>query len=270
MPEITRKPLSWFKISPQVRKDLGSEVELRNLGESLRQRQLAPVGAMTDGELIFGFRRLKAAFLAGLPDLAVTIFTERLSVADIKMIQLTENIHRLDMKAYDKWKAYEELRLLNPTWTAKDLADHLRLDPPSVTKWLSPSKCIAAWQEALRSGQVGITDCYNASQAPRDEQQSLLELKLSGATRDTLSRAVRRNKPKQADQSTRSTRITIPLACGTKVVISGTKLSLADVVEKLGDCMDAARKGLKDRLDARTWQNVMRDKAQAVKGETNV
>ena len=51
MPEITRKPLAWFKVKPQTRQNLGSEVDLKNLGKSLRERQLSPVGATADGTL---------------------------------------------------------------------------------------------------------------------------------------------------------------------------------------------------------------------------
>ena len=79
MSEMTRKPLSWFKTNPQVRSDLGNESDLRNLGESLRVRQLSPLGALADGELIYGFRRLAGARLVGLHDLAVTIYAESLS-----------------------------------------------------------------------------------------------------------------------------------------------------------------------------------------------
>ena len=271
MPETIRKPLTWFRTNPQIRQSLGNETDLRNLGESLQNRQLSPVGAMADGELIYGFRRLRAAQIVGLPDLAVTIYTERLTPAEIKIIQITENIHRLDMSAFERWNAYEELRQLNPTWTAKELAEHLRLDPSAVTKWMSPSKCIPEWQEALRSGVVGITDVYIASQASEVEQRKLLFMKLKGASRETLARAVQQTKRVATESSVRSARITIPLPCGTKVILSGSSLSLTDVVEKLSECIEAARKGLKDRLDARTFQHVMRDKSAAVNvGEANV
>jgi ParB family chromosome partitioning protein len=268
MPETMRKPLSFFKVSPQVRQDMGNESDLKNLGESLLVRQLSPIGAMADGELIYGFRRLKAAALVGMKDIAVTIYSEPLTPGEIKVIQLTENIHRLDMSPFEKWNAYEALRALNPAWAAKDLADHLKLDPSAVTKWLSPSKCISAWQEALRAGTVGISDCYVASQAQSEQQQrEMLEMKIAGASRDALSRVLRSMKPATEADPVRSTRITVPMPCGTKIVISGKSLSLSDLVERLSECVEAARKGVKDRLDARTWQNVMRDRSQAAKGD---
>lgn len=263
MSETTRRPLCWFKVVPQVRTDLGAETDLKNLGESLRERQLSPVAAMACGDLIYGFRRLEAARLVGLPDLAVTIYAEALDESEIKSIQLTENIHRLDMTPYDKWIAYEELRRLNPDWSVKQLAHHLKFEPPAVTKWLSPSKCIASWRDAFKAGRVGITDCYAASQASEVEQREMLEMKLAGASRDALSRFVGRTKPQSQEQAVRVSRISIPLACGTRIVITGERLSLADVVEKLTECLAAARNGVRERLDSKTWQSVMRDKSQA-------
>jgi len=265
MPETTQKPLSWFRINPQIRNDLGSEIDLKNLGESLRVRQLAPVGATPTGELIYGFRRYKAACLAGLRELMVTIYGEPLSEADIKMIQVTENIHRLDMSPFEKWNAYTELRRLNPQWNSKDLADHLKLDPSVVTKWLSPSKCIKAWQDALKTGTVGISDCYVASQASEEEQIKLLALKLGGTSRDDLARRIRRSKP-ESKEVVKAARISIPLPCGTKIVMSGTKLTLADVVEQLSECLQAARSALRQDWDVKTWQKVMQDVSTTTKG----
>lgn len=226
MPETTRRPLAWFKVVPQVRTDLGSESDLKNLGESLRERQLSPVGAMTDGELIYGFRRLEAARLAGLPDLAVSIYLNPLSKAEVKVIQLTDNIHRLDMSPFEKFTACEELRKLNPKWTVKELAKHLKLDPASVTRWLSPSKCIPAWQEALRAGVVRLTDCYAASQVSEQHQQEMLEMKLSGASRDALSRAAQRTNRKCERETVLASRMAIPRGMGSTVVRSAKSVPL--------------------------------------------
>lgn len=246
-----------------MRKDFGSESDLRNLGESMKVRQLSPVGATVDGTPIYGFRRLKAAWLVGMKEVDVTIYNEPLSEAEIMMIQLTENIHRMDMNAYEKWRAFEDLRALHPEWTAKELAAFVKLDPSAVTKYLSPSKCISAWQDALKQGQVGITDCYIASPLTEEQQLGLLNMKLAGASRDALSRAARQARPQSSDDDVRITRLTIPMVCGTKLVMSGAKFSLADVVEKLGHVIEAARKGIKDKLDAKTWQRVMQFRANA-------
>jgi hypothetical protein len=55
--EITRWPLNRFKVKPQSRQTLGDEAEPRNIGDSLKQRQLSPVG-MADGTLLYGHLRV--------------------------------------------------------------------------------------------------------------------------------------------------------------------------------------------------------------------
>ena len=95
----TRKPVPWFDTNAQARQNLGTELELRNLGDSVGQRQLSPVGAWDKGDrglLIYGHRRLAAAKLVGLPDLEVKIFKGPLTEADFRIIRLTENFFRSD------------------------------------------------------------------------------------------------------------------------------------------------------------------------------
>lgn len=268
MPEIMRKPLSWFHINPQIRLDLGHEADLRNLGESLMQRQLSPVGALADGELIYGFRRFRAAQLVGLTELDVTVYVERLTPTEITVIQVTENIQRLEMSAFERYSAYEQLRQLNPNWSAKTLAEHLHLDPSSVTKYLSASKCIPAWRDALREGIVGISDCYLASQVSEEEQASMLLMKLAGASRDAIQRQIQRTKPSANQDHSRASRVSVVLSSGAKIVLSGQKFSLHEVIERLGECLEAAKKGLKDRIDLRTWEKVMRDRSSS-QGDTS-
>src|SRR6187399_2572318 len=113
MTTLTNKPVSWFKVAPQVRRHF-EEADLRLLGESLKVKQLQPVLAKPDGTLIAGERRLRAATLVGLPELQVIISDELLSETQIKVLQLTENLHRADLKDSEKWRACEELLRLNP------------------------------------------------------------------------------------------------------------------------------------------------------------
>ena len=55
------------------------------------------------------------------------------------------------------------------------------------------------------------------------------------------------------------------------MVVSGKSQSLAELIETFAECTDAAKKGLKERLDVRTWESVMRDKSLAAnEGGKNV
>lgn len=261
MATFTQKPLGWFKIAPQARKQF-DEAELRLLGESLRVKQLQPVLAKPDGTLIAGERRYRAAKLVGLPTLDVVITEEPLTDTQLKVIQLTENVHRADLTGFEKWQACAELQQLNPDWMAKDLAEHLKLDPSMVTRLLSPGRCIKAVQEALAAGKLGISDCYAISKLAEDGQAELLALKLSGASRDAIEQAGK--KKRNGDKETvRLARVKCVLPSGVQIVVSGEGISLDEVIEAMGEAQKEAKKAREQNLDVKTWQSVMRDKAKA-------
>jgi ParB/RepB/Spo0J family partition protein len=259
MPQFAIRPLSWFKVNPQVRKSF-NEDDLRRLGESLRQKQLQPVLCQPDGTIIAGERRFRAARLVGLATLEVKIADEELSDNQIKLWQLTENMQREDLSSFEKWTGCYELMLINPSWAMKDLADALKLDPSSITRLLSPSKCTQAWQDALRDGKVGISDCYAASKLAEKEQAGLLVLKLAGASRDTIEQEGRkqRNGP---TTSVRLSRVKIAMPQGATVVVSGKELSMSEVVELLAETLKEARKAA-EQYDVKTFQSMMRDRSK--------
>ncbi|MBI1348654.1 ParB/RepB/Spo0J family partition protein [bacterium] len=264
MPSLTTKPLSWFKAKPQVRQEF-DENDLRQLGESMKTHgQLQPVLARADGTLIAGERRLRAAQLVGLPTLQVIITEESLSETQIKVIQLTENLHRSDLRDSEKWRAFEELLRLNPGWSNKDLATHLKLSESTVTKYQAPSRCVPEVQDALVAGQVGITAVYEISRAPADQQAELLRLKLSGTSRDGLAERVRKQK-RSATQQVRVKRISCPLPSGVGIVVTGGELSLDDLIEALAETLKEAKKAREQSLDIKTFSLLMGDKAKSAK-----
>jgi ParB-like chromosome segregation protein Spo0J len=269
---ITRMPLEWLRANPQARQDLGTEAELRQLGESLRHRQLAPVGAWEQpdhGLMIFGHRRLAAAKIVCLPDLEVKIFTGPLDEGDFRGIRLTENFLRSEMSLWEKVVEVEGFRKHYPKLMAKELAERLRIDAGYLTKLLAAAKCGPAWLDALKAGRVGISDCYHASRVSESERAEMLRMKFEdGATRDQLERSVRKARPKGADPVSSST-VTIPLPSGVKVTLKGRRMNLAEVLECLNECVDAAKKGIKEKLGVKAWQLVLRDKAKEVAGHAS-
>lgn len=261
MPQLVTKNLNWFKTNPQVRKQF-DEADLLRLGESLKVKQLQPVLCQPDGTIIAGERRLRAATLVGMTHLEVKIADEQLSDGQIRIWQLIENLHREDLTGYEKWLGCAELMSLNPAWQLADLAEHLCLDASMITRLLSPSKTIPAWQEALAAGMVGISDCYCASKLPEKEQAGLLAMKLSGASRDDIEAAGRKARNGHA-AVVRTNRIKCQLSSGINIVASGRKLSLDDLIEALGEAGKEARRARDQGLDAKTFQAVLRDKAKA-------
>lgn len=237
------------------------EADLDHLGDDLLARGvLVPLLAKPDGTLIDGWRRRSASQRKGIKELPV-IITEK-PETEIRGIQLATVFHKADLTAGEKWLACTEILAAHPEWQIKDLAEFLHLDPSMLTRLLSPSKCIPAWQEALKAGKVGISDCYAASKLPQSEQAGLLAMKLSGASRDAIEQAGRKNRTK-ASSAVRLSRVKIAMPQGTTVVLTGAEMSLDDVINALESALSAARRAHKDNLDVKTAEKVWRDKAKA-------
>jgi hypothetical protein len=149
---------------------------------------------------------------------------------------------------------------LNSGWLAKDLAEHLHIDRSMVTRLLSPSKCIPAWQEALKERKVGITDVYAASKRPETEQADLLAMKLSGSSRDAIEKAGRNKRT--ATPPVKANKLNCLLPSGMQVMISGKSVSLDEAIEALADVLKSARKAREDGLTAKSWTAAMKDKAR--------
>lgn len=260
---LTTKPLDFFKPDPnQPRKafDLG---ELTALEESLFARQDIPLIAFADGVIIDGERRWRAAQLKGrIKTLDVVITDQRMTPTELRVFQITSSVHRASLSGYEMWRACVDLLALNPTFQMKDLAAHLQMEASSITRYLSPSKCVAAWQEAFKAGTVGISDCYEASKLPEAEQPALLALKLSGASRNAIA-AIGKKARNGATPAVKVSSLKVALVGGTTIIIKGEAIDLEQGIESLGVALKEMKRAVADGLDARTAQSVWRDKAKA-------
>jgi ParB-like chromosome segregation protein Spo0J len=255
-------PLERFKTDAGqlARHDDAEKVRQRGL-DMLANGQLQPVGATEDGRLIFGHGRLLSAKSAGIKTLEVKLYPASLSDTEFRLIRAAENLQRNELTGYQKWRLGSELMSANPTWGMQALAEKLHVDPSMVTRLLSPGKCIPAWQEALAAGKVGISDCYAASKLSESEQAELLELKLSGASRDAIEQAGRKKRT-TAVPAVRLSRIKAMLPSGVVIVASGASLTLDDFIESTGAAQRQARIAREQGLNARTFQEVLRQKAK--------
>lgn len=240
-------------IDPKSQAELNASVKAYGI--------LQPLLVMTNHKLLAGHRRLLAAKATGLETIPVIITDRLLSDSEIRLIQLTENMHRADLTGFEKWTGCYELMCMNPAWQMKDLAEHLYLDPSMVTRLLSPSKCIPAVQTALEEGKIGISDCYAISKLPEKEQAGLLAQKLCGASRDALESHGRKTRNRNST-SVRLSRVKIAMPQGATVVVCGKELSMTEVVELLTETLKEARKAA-EQYDVKTWQSMMRDRARA-------
>jgi ParB family chromosome partitioning protein len=258
---IVRKPADWFKVD-NIRQAFDHDA-LVQLGKSLRRRQWHPVLARPDGTLIDGERRVRAAKLEGLESLDTIVVDAELSRSEVRLAQAATAMHRADLTAGEKYELCYELLQLRPDWQAKDLAEHLCIDPSMVTRIMAASKTIPAVRQALKEGKLSTTDVYAISKVPEAEQPALLEAKLNGASRDALEERAKATRRKAtAATEPRVSSMRIPLASGICVTVSGKSLSLDDVVEASAELAKEARKARDQYHDAKTWLAVMRDKAR--------
>jgi ParB family transcriptional regulator, chromosome partitioning protein len=257
--QTLRKPATWIKPEKQIRNDYGTEAEQRLFGESVKVCQLQALVCLSDGTLVCGFRRYHCGMLVGMTEFDVTILPDQLSSSQIKSYRLTENIQRKDLTAWEMWQSCAELMSMHATWQMRDLATHLHFDPSSITRYLSPSKCIEAAQNALREGRIGISDCYEFSQESPEVQTKLLHLKLTGASRSDI-KAARKSQGGEAD-SIKMARVKIAMPHGATVIINGTDLSMSGVVELLTETLKEARKAA-EQYDVKTFQSMMKDKSK--------
>jgi len=265
MREHTRKPLSWFKRGPNCRTKQRSEAELRELGRSLRKRQLAPVWARSDRTLFIGNGRLDAAELEGLDGLDVVITDEPLSEADILLIQAQENMLRQDLSDFEKVCIVERLRDHWPELMAKDLADRLHVDPSTITRLMSVSKVIPAAREALEAGAITISHIYAMSKVSEQQQHDLLRLALGGASRDAIETESRRRRNGNGS-GVRLNRVKCPLPNAT-VSVCGIAIGLDEAIEACIAATRAMKAARDEGLDPKTAQAVWEKRLKKVASE---
>jgi ParB/RepB/Spo0J family partition protein len=257
------KPLSWFLPDPNQPRKSFAQNELHELAESMKAHgQLQPVGAKPDGALLWGGRRLLAAQLAGIKELAVIITDKPLSDTEVRIIQLSENMQRSNLTDAEVYRAVKELRELNPTWSKKDYAALLHKDASMITRIFAVDDLIPEAREVFLAGAFGFSVAYSISKASEEQQHLLLAATLSGVSREEIERRGRaqRNGVKLA---VKMAKVIIAIPNQVSVVLSGNSLGMTEVVEILGAALKEARKSA-DQYDVKTFQSMMRDRARVI------
>jgi ParB-like chromosome segregation protein Spo0J len=263
-PEIKRAPLSWFKEDPNQPRKTFDVAELRLLGEDMRDNgQHQAAGALPDGTLIYGGRRVAAAKLVGLPYLEVKIYDGLLTPTQIKVIQLTENLHRVDLCDQEVYLAAVELRRVNPTWKKQDLAAALHRSASAITHISSVDTLIPAAKEAFLGKAFGFSVAYEISKAESPQaQQELLAARFNGASRASISRQHGKagNGNQQMAAKVQRAKFQLAKAC---VTIAGKFLSFDDIIESCLEGAKVARKAKEEGISIKTLEKSLGEKARA-------
>ena len=249
-----------------IREAMGTEEELRALGLSYVHRPLNPIICLPDLEVVDGNRRLAGVLLVAGPDVEVPVcVTDEPVDESVKLeIMMESAIHTRGLSAYEEYVGASQWMDRNPKATAEQLGERIGRKPAMMSRLLSLARCVVAVKEAAASGLLGVTEWYELSKCSEQQQQELLAARLSGrvSSRDQLAQAARKHR-NGSKPTVKLSRVKIAMPQAT-VVITGQELSMAEVVDLLGDTLKEARKAA-DQFDVKTWQSMMKDKAKSAK-----
>jgi ParB family chromosome partitioning protein len=197
-------PLDLIEADPdQPRKHFDLE-ELRALAETIRtEGLLQPIRVRWSDTLhcwvvVSGERRFRAAQLLGLKSIPCTFARDGLSPEDILAQQLVENLHRADLNAIEKARAFKAL-MERKNLDGSGLALELKLDPSTVTHALKLLGLSEDVQAAVAKGELAARTAYELTKLPSPEAQQamakrVLEGRLSTAEVASVVRKKRRRK----------------------------------------------------------------------------
>ncbi len=254
----------YLKSNPHQVRQPRTEAELRGLGSSVIKRQEVPLIIRPDHTVIDGDGRRQGVMLIDPEfELECIVTDEELTPAQITEIVLVNAIHRSALKPYEQYVGCNNWFEQNKEGTAAMLAERLDLHAGTISRIMSLGKCIPAWIEAAKAGQVGISDWSEASKLDPRGQHELLEMKLRGASAHELQSQSRQKRNGQQVSLVRVKRIRIDLPNGVTVTFSGEALSLETAIESAFQAHKTLEKGQKAGLTAKTIQKVSADKAKA-------
>lgn len=168
MTEFAMTPVGDITEGPNVRSKLG---DLDELAASLSsQGMLEPVTVRRKGtrlELVFGFRRLRAAKLAKLAE--VPTLVRELTDDEVLEVQLCENRNRLDMDPIDEALGYRQL--IAHGRTTSEIADKMGCPPSYIAKRLKLCSLSDKAIDALHNEKISLGVALLIARLPTTELQ---------------------------------------------------------------------------------------------------
>lgn len=137
--------------------ELASSIKKLRAFNPISMGLLHPITLTEDKKLLAGLRRLEAFKSMGDTVIPAQFFNE-LSLADQRLVQLDENLRRVDITWQARAKAVSELHKLLNSDTATQTAEYIGLTVKYVSQYLQIA-------QELDKGDVKIAACESASQA---------------------------------------------------------------------------------------------------------
>ena len=195
--------------------------------------------------IVAGERRYRAALHAGLTTIACVFVEHPLSETDILEEQLIENCLRDDLKPIEQATAFQALMRHNG-WTGKELAEHLHLNPSSVTRALALLTLPDDVQEQVSAGALAPSVAYEVTKlADPGEQREVVQQVVAGQlSRDDAVAAVNARRRRTAHQpQRRSCTLTYKTPGKWTVVLTAPKQHVTDaeILEELQHVLGSIR-----------------------------
>jgi ParB family chromosome partitioning protein len=253
-------------VNPQVRKEYDPKKQEELTASVKALGVLMALLVMPSRVLLAGHRRLMAAIAAGLETVPVIITDRVLSDSEIRVIQLTENMHRADLKPIEQVEGVEEVARLNPEMSNKDLAKLLGFEASMITRLRSAAKVTPAVREAFAAEKIGLSTVYAISKCEsRTDQEQMLAQALSGASRDAIEQVGRKSRKAKTskNEAGKTAKVHCLLSNGVQITVSGKGLSLGSAIDALTDAIKEMRAAKANGYTAKTFAASMKDKAKA-------
>jgi ParB/RepB/Spo0J family partition protein len=250
----------------------GDEAEQDRLGESLKQNQDYPIllnrHLTLAGwfKLVDGHRRLRAARRAGMKSLKAILVATGLTEAQIRLIQMRTDFHKKHLTPFERSVALQSLEAANPG-TVKQLAAAVGLEESLAWRYLQIKKLGPESLEAYRTGVLGLADMVEVAKRTHDKQSTAVQIKRGGGSRAEMARD-RQNEaagPAESEEQSATGKLdTVKIAFPDEltVTLKGKGLTQTKVVEILVAAQKEAEKAKDQGLSAKSFQNVMRDRAK--------
>jgi ParB family chromosome partitioning protein len=190
-------------------REVFDEAELAELAASIGARGvLQPIRVRWDeGQgmyvVIAGERRLRAARMAGRPDLPCVVQDGPLSEAELLLDQLAENIIRLDLQPIEQARAFKRLMDAN-AWSARRLAEELHVDHDKISRAIKVLRLPEDVQEQVASHHLAPSTAAEIARLPDAETQRTLarQAVAEGLSRDQVAEEVRKATEQTQDEPT--------------------------------------------------------------------
>jgi len=216
-----------------------------------------PIRVRCDGArfvVVDGERRLRAARLIKLPEIAAIVDEKPLCEGEILQRQLICNVQRSDLSPCEKARGIQ--RLLDATkWSAADAAGKLGISSGTAARLLALLKLPDDIRRSVEDGTIPASAGYELSRVCEPEKQAELARQLSEGrlTRDGLTGALKSQRKGTSKKTSQSKRVTAQLAGGQSVTVTGTALTLERLIELLETILGQARRARAKGVDLKSF-----------------